>query len=540
MGIVPEAYFEFVMHYAPFYYVVPTAMAADPPNGQKNVTVANGSKFQADFPVQIKDSANSEWNEVQNVLGNVLTMKNDLAHTYRVSKGGSVEGPDPTFGKGTFAAAFGLEFLCEAYLAPQFSSVKTDILGKVVSLADWLLTQQCVDPSKKAYGGFKSSESATDCWSIDACRSIPALLKAYALTGTEDYLNAARLAGYAFLFTMQHEPELLGIHDKCYGGFAQSVTLADSWSQPIAVENLYGLIGLKMLADTYDTANASRYNSIMGDAVAFLRSGLEALWLYFDPLPFGDGAWHRVGVNGTEVYDDPISFALLGLYHYEGWSFTCQSVYGSVQNIKASGQFPAYVSDVCWPGYIDVTTRFPACPYYDAVTTGILWKIRKERDPPSSKLAHDITEKHAEEFLYWGPLFTDYSPVTPAKAMANVSWIARMFLNYDEPSTQFTRILKTRGEAVVLYPVRQTVETVSYGEPLSLLAIVSPLKAEQVLIEPGYYLNDYLTFYTFIPARIHDKIRRQGEDYEIQTLTPFTYANQRLYFKNTARRLLTS
>jgi hypothetical protein len=72
------------------------------------------------------------------------------------------------------------------------------------------------------------------------------------------------------------------------------------------------------------------------------------------------------------------------------------------------------------------------------------------------------------------------------------------------------------------------------------LAVVSSLKAEQILIEPGYYLNDYVTFYTFMPVRVHDKIRRQGQDYEVQTVTPFTYANQRVYFKSTARRLLSS
>jgi len=540
LGAVPDAYYEFVMHYAPFYYVVPTVLAIDASAGQKDVTVSDGSKFLANFPVQLKDSAHSEWAEVQSVLGNVVTMKNNLANTYYVSKGGLVEGPDPAFGRGAFAAAFAIDFLYEAYSAPQFSALQSDILIKVISLADWLLTQQCVDPARAAYGGFKSGESATDYWSIDAGRAIPALLKAYTLTNDSDYLDAAKLAGYTFLYNMQHQPALNGVHDRYYGGFAQYVTLSDDWSQPMAVENLYCLIGLKMLADTYDVANASRYNQMMADAVAFLRDGLEALWLYFDPLPSGDGAWHRIGLNNTEVYDDPISFALLGLYYYESWSPSCQRVYNFVQSIKASGQYPAYWPEICWPGYLDVVTRFPACAYYDAITTGILWKIRKERDPPSFKLTHDVVAKYQDEFLNWGPLFTDYSPVTPAKAMANVSWIARMFINYEEPLTQFTRILNSKGEAVLLFPVRQAVETVDYGEPLDLLAVVSSLKAEQVLIEPGYYLDDYLAIYTFLPVRSHDKIRRQGADYEVQTVTPFTYANQRVYFKSTTRRLLVS
>jgi hypothetical protein len=540
MGFVPSSYFEFVMHYAPFYYVVPTGLALDAAAGQKDVSVADGYKFQADFPVQISDSAHSEWNEVQSVLGNVVTLKNNLVATYYVSKTGVVEGPDPAFGRGTFAAAFAIEFLCEAYLQPQFAAVQTDILAKVEVLADWLLTQQCVDPERAAYGGFKSAESATDYWSIDAGRAIPALLKAYNLTNDVAYLDAAKLAGSTFLYYMQHEPQILGVHDKYYGGFAQNVTITDGWSQPIAVENLYCLIGLKMLADTYDVVNASLYNQMMADAVSCLRVGLEQYWLYFDPLPSGDGVWHRIGLNNTEVYDDPISFALLGLYTYEGFTASCQRVYETMQSIRASGQYPAYISDVCWPGYIDVVSRIPTCSYYDGVTIGILWKVRKDHDAPSFKLAHDITEKYAEEFLDWGPLFTDYSPITPAKAMANVSWIGRMFLNYEEPLSHFTRILKAKGEAVQLLSVLQQVPASAYNEPLDMLAIVSPLKAEQVLIEPGYYLNDYLVFYTFLPVRSHDKLRRQGQDFEVQTVTPFTVANQRLYFKCITRRLLTS
>lgn len=538
MGTVPDAYYQFVMHYAPYFYAVPTVLAADPPAGQKNVTVADGSKFQAGFPVEIKDEAHAEWNEVDSVLGNVVTMKNNLANTYYVSKSGKVEGPDPAFMHGAFPAAFAIEFLYEAYSASQFSARQAEILAKIVSLAEWLLTQQCIDPAKKAYGGFKNSEAGTEYWSIDGGRCIPPLLKAYALTSTASYLDAAKLAGYTFLYNMQHQPEILGVHDKYYGGFARYVTIADAWSQPMNVEDLYDFIGLKMLAETYDTANKTRYETMMADAVSFLREGFEQLYLWFDPKPSGDGKWHRVGINETEVYDDPMSFALFGLYTYEGWSLTCQRVYNFIQTIRASAQYPAYWPEICWPGYLDVVTRFPACPYYDALTTGILWKIRKERDPPSFKLAYEIVKKYSDEFLYWGPVFTDYSPITPQKAMANGTWLARMFLNYEEPVTPVTRILRSKGEDVLLYPIRQAADKVTYSEPLDIQVIVSPVRVEEVLLEAGYLLNDYLAFYTFVPVRNHDKIRRRGEDYEIQTLQPFTYENQTIYFKSIARRLL--
>jgi len=538
MGAVPDVYYEFVMYYAPWFYVVTTAMSADPPAGQKNVTVTDGSKFSAGMTVEIKDSAHSEWNEVDSVAGNVVTMKNNLAYTYYVAKGGTVDHGDKDFGKGAFPAAFAIEFLYEAYSTTQFSSKQTEIRSKIIELADWLLTQQCTDPAKKAYGGFKSGESSMQYWSIDVGRVIPALLKAYALVGTSGYLDAAKLAGYTFLYTMQHEPSVLGIHDKYYGGFANSVSISNTWDSVMSIENLYCLIGLKMLADTYDMANASRYNSMMTDLVGFLREGFGQLYLYYQPPPSGSGVWYRVGINDTEVYDDPVSFALLGLYTYESWSLTCQRVYNFMQTIRASGQYPAYWPEICWSGYTDVVTRFPACAYYDAVSIGILWKIRKERDPPSFKLAYQVVNKYPDEFLYWGPLFTDYSPIAPQKAMANVTWLGRMFLNYEEPLTRFAQILNSKGEAVLLYPVRQAVETVSYGEPLDILAVVSPVRAEELLFEAGYLLNDYLAFYTFVPVRNHDKIRRKGEDYEVQSLQPFTYENQPIYFKSIAKRLL--
>ncbi len=437
--------------------------------------------------------------------------------------------PDPAFGKGVLAASFAIDFLYEAYSAQQFADRKSAVLAKTVDLADWVLTQQCLDPVRKAYGGFQSNETSIYYYSVDACRVIPSLLRAYELIKDSRYLEAAKLSGGTFLKTMQDQ--------QAYGGFARTVTIDDAWLLQLDIECLYGLIGLKMLAETYDRPNASLYQSIMSKAIGFLREGFENLWLDFDPT---DGKWHRVGLGENEVYDDPFAYALLGLYAVEGWSVSCQKVYNTLNSIRASAKYPAYDPAVCWAGYIDVVSRFSACYYYDAVTSGILWKIRKNHDQPSLELSLKVIGKHSEEFMFWGAKHTDYSYVENKKAMVTVCWLTQLFLHYEEPTTQFTRILRSKGEAVVLYPVREAAATVDYGEPLDLLAVVSSLKVEQVMIEAGYYLNDYLAFYTFLPVRVHDKIRRQGEDYEIQTVTPFTFANQRLYFKSVARRLISS
>ncbi|MEM3551829.1 MAG: hypothetical protein QXV01_12160, partial [Candidatus Bathyarchaeia archaeon] len=162
MGAVPEAYYQFVMDYAPYVYVIPES------------------------------------------------------------------GPDPAWGRAAFAAAFAIDFLSEAYSAKQFKDRKTAIYDKIVSLADWLLTQQCTDPQKKAYGGFKSNENSTYYYSVDACRVIPSLLRAYELTNDADYLNAAKLSGSTFLKTMQDQ--------QAYGGFARAVTIEDAWLLQLDVE----------------------------------------------------------------------------------------------------------------------------------------------------------------------------------------------------------------------------------------------------------------------------------------------------------------
>jgi len=468
---VPEAYYQFVMDYAPYVYVIPP------------------------------------------------------------------DTPDPEWGKASFAAAFAIDFLFEAYSAKQFETRRTEILNKITSLSNWILTQQCTDADKLAYGGFKSNETSTHYYSVDACRVIPSLLKAHQLASNESYLEAAILAGSTFLYNMQHKPSQHGIHDKYYGGFARAVTSADAWLQQMDIECLYGLAGLKMLCEC-DPANTSKYETIMSDLAGFCRSGLEDFYLYCDPPPNGDGEWHRAGSDETTVYDDPFAYALIGLYELEGWSPTVKAVYGFINSIRASAQYPAYNPAVCWAGYIDVTRRLAACNYYDAVTSGILWKIRRNHDKPSLELSMKVIDKHHEAFMFWGAKHADYAPVENKQAMATVSWLSQLYLNYEEPMTRFKQILHSKGETITVYPVCEATDSTSYGEPLDYKAIISPLRAEETLIEPGYMLNDYLATYTFLPLRNKDKLRRKGEEYEVQTVQAFDFAGETAHFKSICRRLV--
>ncbi|NWG11470.1 hypothetical protein HXY33_06985 [Candidatus Bathyarchaeota archaeon] len=449
MALVPEAYYQFVMDYAPYVYVIPP------------------------------------------------------------------DTPDPESGRAAFSAAFAIDFLHEAYSAVQFESRRAEISNKIASLADWILTQQCTDDGKFAYGGFKSNEDSTQYYAVDACRVVPALLKAYEHTGTVAYLDAARLAGATFLYNMQHKPSQLGVHDKYYGGFARAITIADVWLQQMDIECLYGLVGLKMLCES-DPSNNSKYESMINDAVGFCRYGFENLYLYYNPLPTGDGDWHRIGLNETTVYDDVFAYAMLGLYAYEGWSATVQNAYSFLNAIKASVQYPAYNPAICWAGYIDVVARVPACDYYDAVTSGILWQIRKNRDKPSFELSMQIVDKHQDEFMFWGVKHADYSPIEAKKALTTVCWLGLFYLNYESSTTRFTQILRSKGETVTLYPVIEAEDQTSYGEAIDIKAIVSPTRSEEVLIEPGYAINDYVAIYIFAPLKHHDKIDWKGSFCNLQ------------------------
>jgi len=448
-------------------------------------------------------------------------------------------GPDLTVGKAALAAAFAIDFLAEAYNDAQFQSKQTEIYAKVVSVADWLLTQQyTTDPEKKAYGGFKSTETSNLYYSIDVARAIPALIKAYGLTGTEAYLTAAKLAGATFLNNMQHPPTP-SVHDKYYGGFARAVNDSDIWQPEMDIENLYALISLKLLIE-HDPSNQTLYETMMNDAVDFLRTGFDNLYLEYKAPPGGDGGWHRIGTSENQILDDPFAYALLGLYDCEGWTPSVQKAYNFINAIKADTEYPAYNPAVCWAGYIDVVNRKPACDYYDAVTAGILWKIRKNHDKSSLEYSVRIIDKHQDAFMFWGVKHNDYTAVENKQAMATVSWLSQLYLNYEDPLTRFTQILRAAGETVTLYPVQEAAGSISYLEGVDVKAIISPARIEEVIIEPGYIINDYLIIRVFAPLKHHDKIRRKGADYEVLDIQEFCFQGEIMHRRAVCRRLLSA
>jgi hypothetical protein len=447
-------------------------------------------------------------------------------------------GVDPEWGRGPAAAAHAIDFLIECYSDSRFADKKTDIYNKIVALADYLLSIQNTNNTKEAYGGFKSKDDSTFYYSIDAHRAVPALLKAYDLTGTIGYYNAAKLAGGTFLHNMQHRPSVLGVHDKYYGGFAQWVDINDAWGPDMWIVDLYGLIGLKEL---YTRTSESKYQTMIKDMLDFYREGIKDFWLYYKPPPSGDGAWHRApGVPPENlIYDDDYSYALHALYCYEGWSETVEKVFRYCSEITPTIDYPAYQPAVCWPGYMDVVNRKPHCEYYDAVTSGILaLQLRKNHDGIAYEYAKKIIELHADAFMYWGPKFTDYSPVENKKSIVTVSWLGLYVLQYSPVSNDFTQILNAHGENLTFYSAISG-ETESYAEGVQIKAIVNPTRSEEIFLEPGYVIDDYITAYVFSPLKHHDKLVFKSISYVAIGIQEFRFQGDVMYVKAFCRRLIT-
>jgi hypothetical protein len=280
---------------------------------------------------------------------------------------------------------------------------------------------------------------------------------------------------------------------------------------------------------------------MIDDSLEFYREGIEDLWLYYKPPPSGNGAWHRApGVPPENlIFDDDFSYALHALYGYEGWSETVEKVFRYCSEISASIDYPAYQPAICWPGYLDVVNKKPDCAYYDAVTSGILGlKLRKERDKVSYEYAKKVIEPHSDAFMYWGPKFTDYTPVENKKSIVTTSWIALYFLQYFPVSTSFTHILEANGENVTFYSVIPG-ETESYAEALTIKAIVNPGTSGEIFFEPGYTIDDYITLYVFSPLKHHDKIVVKSVGYIVIKVQDYRFQSDVEYIKVSCRRMIT-
>jgi len=142
--------------------------------------------------------------------------------------------------------------------------------------------------------------------------------------------------------------------------------------------------------------------------------------------------------------------------------------------------------------------------------------------------------------MFWGAKFNDYSCVENKQSIITVSWLGLLLLRYTPVRTPFTVILEEFGENVTLRSVLQSSETLSYGEPINIKAFVRLAMPEELVIEPGYTVTDFMTVYTLIPIRHHDKLTRHGVDCEVGPVELFRFRGEPLYYRAMCRRLISS
>jgi hypothetical protein len=123
--------------------------------------------------------------------------------------------------------------------------------------------------------------------------------------------------------------------------------------------------------------------------------------------------------------------------------------------------------------------------------------------------------------------------------MANVTWLGEFFINYIEPETDFTELLGLNGDELTLFPIIAAADEVSWGQPINLLGMVTIGTATELILEPGYITQERITVFSFLPVRVHDKIRYSGVDYEVITVSDYDMNGDPQFFKSVCRKLIT-
>jgi hypothetical protein len=68
--------------------------------------------------------------------------------------------------------------------------------------------------------------------------------------------------------------------------------------------------------------------------------------------------------------------------------------------------------------------------------------------------------------------------------------------------------------------------------------LVSPARADEIMFEPGYIINDYITVHAFAPIRHHQKLRHKGTDYEVGPVESYSFRGQLMSRRAVCRRLI--
>ena len=295
-----------------------------------------------------------------------------------------------------------IRFLCKYHEAV---SQDKDVFDKITNLSDFILSMQYTEnPNEGHYGAFIKNEGDTDGYhyATNASHCAEALLLAYQTTKQVKYKTASIIAA-DFLIRMQH-PTLGGIYE--YYNASSSHPMKNRISTKL-------LMALPLFKMIYEETGEEKYNRA-GIALrsSILTYGLENGYEYYlfdwpEESRAGDNLWHRDKSGGEEryMYGDSASFAVRGIYEYEGHSEWLESVYEFYNSFTGGENAPDYNPDICWAGYLSPeikTINRTGTGYYDMINIGILMPYRMQFDVEAYELSRQMMFDNPEAAMFWG------------------------------------------------------------------------------------------------------------------------------------------
>jgi hypothetical protein len=461
---VPQAYFEWLWHFAPYFYTFDRNLTADATQDNYTVCVENATWYEDDADqnsaIKIWDDLGSEWNIITqtNMVINTITLQNALAHNYTQANHAQIEAPDPNFGRRPYAAFSALNFLNDVAYCNHTADGRcpyqnqSAILDKITSLIGWLDSIQCKDTSKDWYGGWRSQPDLTDSydyWSFDCARGIESCMDAYNVlyySNSTASTMAHSIAYRCVVFLHKMHDIAADYYSDQYVGFIKCIRFVNTSptrDYDCEINDGYAESSIARVFDTpwniYD---------VWDKTWDFYWNGLDretynhttATWEY----AAGDGAYDVAS-------PDALSFPLLG---FRSLGEDVSTYYWRIRNLAAPTGYSSFNSTKCWPSaYNDTidkpcnmspvmgygTPPYPEIdephsdgqPFYAPVTIGQLLPLMNEYDEAAKAITLWTIIHNQASFMFAGVSIESLSPLNPKlEAMECIAGIAQFFVDY--------------------------------------------------------------------------------------------------------------
>ena len=280
---------------------------------------------------------------------------------------------------------------------------------KAIELADWVIDLQRASSALAVSGGVPATPDlggvqGTYYYVIDAGFCASAMLDVGQLARDARYDASANAFG-GFVLSMMRDASGRHLAAGSPGrgpceAVVQPAGGKPAWNCRRYVKSLALLPVLSRLEALHPGMG---YAAAASDIRSSMLPGLKGMWEYAEG-PAGDVHWHRIegphGEPDTFVFGDTISYALKGLYEYEGASTDVRAVYADAGHPRMhDARTAGYDPRGAYAGYIVASTRSadPFSHYYDIVTMGHMRLVRAGVSPADLAIADDLLVRHVAQ-----------------------------------------------------------------------------------------------------------------------------------------------